>query len=100
MSKSAEDPIVIVGTARTAIGGFQGAFAAMTAPQLGSAAIKAAVSRAGVKASDVSEVLMGCVLPAGQGQAPPARRRSAPGLPQSVPCTTVNKMCGSGMKTS
>ena len=99
MSKSAEDPIVIVGTARTAIGGFQGAFAALTAPQLGSAAIKAAVARAGIAADDVSEVLMGCVLPAGQGQAPARQAAIGAGLPMSVPCTTVNKMCGSGMKT-
>jgi len=99
MSKSAEDPIVIVGTARTAIGGFQGALASLTAPQLGSAAIKAAVSRAGIDATDVSEVLMGCVLPAGQGQAPARQASIGAGLPQSVPCTTVNKMCGSGMKT-
>jgi acetyl-CoA C-acetyltransferase len=99
MSKSAEDPIVIVGTARTAIGGFQGALASLTAPQLGSAAIKAAVSRAGIDATDVSEVLMGCVLPAGQGQAPARQAAIGAGLPQSVPCTTVNKMCGSGMKT-
>ena len=99
MSKSAEDPIVIVGTARTAIGGFQGALASLTAPQLGSAAIKAAVSRAGIDARDVSEVLMGCVLPAGQGQAPARQAAIGAGLPQSVPCTTVNKMCGSGMKT-
>ena len=70
MAQAAQDPIVIVGMARTAIGGFQGAFAPLTAPQLGSAAIKAAVERAGLKADDVSEVLMGCVLPAGQGQAP------------------------------
>jgi acetyl-CoA C-acetyltransferase len=99
MSKSAEDPIVIVGTARTAIGGFQGAFASLSAPQLGSAAIKAAVSRAGIQADDVTEVLMGCVLPAGQGQAPARQASIGAGLPQSVPCTTVNKMCGSGMKT-
>jgi acetyl-CoA C-acetyltransferase len=85
--------------ARTAIGGFQGAFASLTAPQLGSAAITAAVSRAGLKAEDVSEVLMGCVLPAGQGQAPARQAALGAGLPQSVPCTTVNKMCGSGMKT-
>lgn len=99
MSKTAEDPIVIVGTARTAVGGFQGAFASLSAPQLGSAAIKAAVSRAGIEADDVSEVLMGCVLPAGQGQAPARQASIGAGLPQSVPCTTVNKMCGTGMKT-
>jgi len=94
-----EDPIVIVGMARTAMGGFQGALAPMTAPQLGSAAIKAAVERAGIDAKDVSEVLMGCVLPAGQGQAPARQAALGAGLPDSVPCTTVNKMCGSGMKT-
>ena len=99
MAQAAQDPIVIVGMARTAIGGFQGAFAPLTAPQLGSAAIKAAVERAGLKADDVSEVLMGCVLPAGQGQAPARQAALGAGLPQSVPCTTVNKMCGSGMKT-
>ena len=99
MARSAEDPIVIVGMARTAIAGFQGAFAPLTAPQLGSAAIKAAVSRAGLQAPDVSEVLMGCVLPAGQGQAPARQAALGAGLPQSVPSTTVNKMCGSGMKT-
>jgi acetyl-CoA C-acetyltransferase len=93
------DPIVIVGLARTAIGGFQGAFATLTAAQLGSAAIKAALQRAGVAPEDVSEVQMGCVLPAGQGQAPARQAALAAGLPYSVPCTTVNKMCGSGMKT-
>jgi acetyl-CoA C-acetyltransferase len=99
MSKLAEDPVVIVSTARTAIGGFQGAFASLTAPRLGSAAIQAAVSRAGIEPEDVSEVLMGCVLPAGQGQAPARQASIGAGLPLSVPCTTVNKMCGSGMKT-
>ena len=99
MARSEEDAIIIVGMARTAIGGFQGAFAPLTAPQLGSAAIAAAVSRAGLKAEDVSEVLMGCVLPAGQGQAPARQAALGAGLPQSVPCTTINKMCGSGMKT-
>ena len=99
MTTAAEDPIVIVGTARTAIGGFQGAFASLTAPQLGSAAIRAAISHAGLTPQDVSEVLMGCVLPAGQGQAPARQAALGAGLPQSVPCTTINKMCGSGMKT-
>ena len=99
MSKAAQDPIVIVGTARTAIAGFQGAFAPLTAPQLGSAAINAAIARAGIKGEDVSEVLMGCVLPAGLGQAPARQASIGAGVPQSVPCTTVNKMCGSGMKT-
>jgi acetyl-CoA C-acetyltransferase len=77
----------------------QGAFAPLTAPQLGSAAIREAVSRSGLEADDVSEVLMGCVLPAGQGQAPARQAALGAGLPQSVPCSTVNKMCGSGMKT-
>jgi acetyl-CoA C-acetyltransferase len=71
----------------------------LTAPQPGSAAIQAAVSRAGIEPEDVSEVLMGCVLPAGQGQAPARQASIGAGLPLSVPCTTVNKMCGSGMKT-
>jgi acetyl-CoA C-acetyltransferase len=99
MADAAQDPIVIVGSARTAIGGFQGAFASLAAPQLGSVAIKAAVERAGIAAGDVSEVLMGCVLPAGQGQAPARPAALGAGLPDRVPCTTVNKMCGSGMKT-
>jgi acetyl-CoA C-acetyltransferase len=93
------DPIVIVGMARTAIGAFQGAFAALTAAQLGSAAIKAALERAGVAPQDVSEVHMGCVLSAGQGQAPARQAALGAGLPYAVSCTTVNKMCGSGMKT-
>jgi acetyl-CoA C-acetyltransferase len=99
MAQAGQDPIVIVGMARTAIGGFQGAFAGLTAPELGAAAIKAAVERAGLAAGDVSEVLMGCVLPAGQGQAPARQAALGAGLPKSVPATTVNKMCGSGMKT-
>jgi len=93
------DSIVIVGMARTAIGGFQGALAPLTAAQLGSAAIEAALQRAGVATEDVSEVQMGCVLPAGQGQAPARQAAIGAGLPYAVPCTTVNKMCGSGMKT-
>ncbi len=93
------DPIVIVCAARTAIGGFRGAFASVPAPELGGAAIKAAVARAGIPADEISEVLMGCVLPAGMGQAPARQASRNAGLPDSVPCTTVNKMCGSGMKT-
>jgi acetyl-CoA C-acetyltransferase len=99
MPAPAEDPIVIVSGARTAMGGFQGVFASATAPELGATAIKAAVERAGIKPDEVSEVLMGCVLPAGQGQAPARQASRNAGLPDSVPCTTVNKMCGSGMKT-
>jgi acetyl-CoA C-acetyltransferase len=99
MTSTAQDPIVIVGMARTPIGGFQGALAPLAAPELGSTAIKAAVARAGLAAEEVSEVLMGCVLPAGLGQAPARQAALAAGLPDRVPCTTVNKMCGSGMKT-
>jgi acetyl-CoA C-acetyltransferase len=99
MTTAQEDPVVVVGMARTAMGSFQGAFAPLTAPQLGSAAIKAAVERGGVKPDEVSEVLMGCVLPAGQGQAPARQASIFAGIPNTVPCTTVNKMCGSGMKT-
>jgi len=94
-----EDPVVIAGMARTPIGAFQGTLAPLAAAQLGSVAIAAAVQRAGVGPDDVSEVHMGCVLPAGQGQAPARQAAIAAGLPYSVPCTTVNKMCGSGMKT-
>lgn len=94
-----EDAIVIVGAARTAMGAFQGELSSMTASQLGAVAIQAAVGRSGVKPDAVDEVLMGCVLPAGQGQAPARQAALGAGLPQAVPCTTVNKMCGSGMKT-
>jgi len=93
------DPVVIVGGARTPMGSFQGSLSSLTAPQLGAVAIKAAVERAGVKPEEVTEVLMGCVLPAGQGQAPARQAARYGGLPDSIPCTTVNKMCGSGMKT-
>ena len=99
MTSTEHDPIVIAGMARTPIGAFQGALAPLTAAQLGSVAIKAAIARAGVEPDDVSEVQMGCVLPAGQGQAPARQAALGAGLPYSVPCTTVNKMCGSGMKT-
>lgn len=93
------DPIVIVSAARTPMGSFQGSLQALTAPQLGSSAVKAAVEGAGIAPEAVSEVLMGCVLPAGQGQAPARQAAFGAGLPDTVPCTTVNKMCGSGMKT-
>lgn len=94
-----QDPIVIVGMARTPMGGFQGDLSGATAPELGAAAIKAAVERAGLKPEDIDEVLMGCVLPAGQGQAPARQAALGAGLPLGVTATTVNKMCGSGMKT-
>ncbi|MEL6791983.1 MAG: acetyl-CoA C-acyltransferase [Pseudomonadota bacterium] len=93
------DPIVIVGAARTPMGGFQGDFTEVTASDLGGAAIKAALERAGVAATDVDEVLMGCVLPAGQGQAPARQAAFKAGLGEEVPASTLNKMCGSGMKT-
>lgn len=95
-----QQDIVIVGMARTAMGGFQGALAAKTAAELGAAAIQAAVERAGVPAADIDEAIVGCVLPAGQGQAPARQAALGAGLPLAVNCTTVNKMCGSGMKAT
>jgi acetyl-CoA C-acetyltransferase len=92
--------VVIVGAARTAMGGFQGAFSELQAPALGGAAIRAALAQAGVAPGQVDEVLMGCVLPAGQGQAPARQAGFAAGLPEDVPATTLNKMCGSGMKAA
>src|SRR5471032_182760 len=94
------DPIVIVAAARTPMGAFQGELKGFAAPELGAAAIRAAVERAKLKPEDVQEALMGCVLPAGQGQAPARQAALGAGLPLSVGCTTVNKMCGSGMKAA
>ncbi|MDP2136017.1 MAG: acetyl-CoA C-acetyltransferase [Sulfuritalea sp.] len=94
------DPIVIVSAARTPMGGFMGDFASLTCAQLGSVAIKAAVLRAGLKPEQVDEVIMGCVLPAGQGQAPARQASLGAGLPLAAGCTTVNKMCGSGMRAA
>jgi len=94
------DPIVIVGAARTPMGGFQGDFSALAASDLGAVAVKAAVERAGLAPADVDEAIMGNVLPAGQGQAPARQAALKAGLPQSVVCTTVNKMCGSAMKAA
>ena len=94
------DPIVITGIARTPMGSFQGSLSEMTASQLGAAAIKAAVERSGISPEDVQEVLMGCVLPAGQGQAPARQASLGAGLPLGTGCTTINKMCGSGMKAA
>ncbi len=96
----ASDPIVIVSAARTPMGGFQGELKGFAAPELGAAAIRAAVERARVKPEDVQEVIMGCVLPAGQGQAPARQASLGAGLPLAAGCTTVNKMCGSGMKAA
>lgn len=90
--------VFITGAARTPMGGFQGIFASVDAPTLGGAAIKAALDGAGVRSVD--EVLMGCVLPAGLGQAPARQAGFMAGLDESVPATTLNKMCGSGMKTA
>ncbi|NNF24399.1 MAG: thiolase family protein [Rhodobacteraceae bacterium] len=89
---------VIVGASRTAMGSFQGALAAQSAAMLGGAAIRAALAQTGIDPTMVEEVIMGCVLPAGQGQAPARQAGFLAGVPRSVPATTVNKMCGSGMK--
>ncbi|HEU4589967.1 MAG TPA: acetyl-CoA C-acyltransferase [Steroidobacteraceae bacterium] len=90
--------VVIASARRTPIGAFQGVLSPLPAPQLGAAAIRAALEAAGVAAGDVQEVIMGCVLSAGLGQAPARQAALAAGIPAGVPCTTVNKMCGSGMK--
>ncbi len=97
---AAKDPIVIVGSARTPMGGLQGDFKDTPAPVLGAAAIAAAVDRAGVSRDEVEEVIFGCVLAAGQGQAPARQAALGAGLPLTAGCTTVNKMCGSGMKAA
>jgi acetyl-CoA C-acetyltransferase len=94
------DPVVIVGLARTPMGAFQGELKGFAAPELGAAAIRAAVERAKIKAEDVQEAIMGCVLAAGLGQAPARQAALGAGLPLAVGCTTVNKMCGSGMKAA
>ena len=95
-----KDPVVIVSAARTPMGGFQGDLKGFAAPELGAAAIRAAIERAGLKPELVQEVVMGCVLPAGLGQAPARQASLGAGLPLSAGCTTVNKMCGSGMKAA
>jgi acetyl-CoA C-acetyltransferase len=92
------DPIVILSARRTPVGAFQGVFAGVTAPQLGAVAIKAAVADSGLAAADVDEVIMGCVLSAGLGQAPARQAALGAGIPTSAPTTTVNKMCGSAMR--
>ena len=92
--------VFIVGAARTPMGGFQGVFRDQTAPQLGAVAIRSALGGGAIAAAAVDEVLMGCVLPAGLGQAPARQAALGAGLGESVPCTTVNKVCGSGMKTA
>ncbi len=94
------DPVVIVGMARTPMGAFQGAFAPLAAPDLGAAAIKAAIAEAGVEAERVEQSVMGCVLPAGQGQAPARQAAIKAGLSKNCEATTINKMCGSGMQAA
>ena len=94
------DPIVIVGAARTPMGSFQGCLSTVTAAELGSAAIAGAVDRAGIPAESVDEVILGCVLSAGQGQAPARQASLGAGLGLATGCTTINKMCGSGMKAT
>ncbi|MDD2869058.1 acetyl-CoA C-acyltransferase [Neomegalonema sp.] len=94
------DPIVVVGMARTPMGGFLGDFKDVTAAHLGAASIRAAVERAGLTPETIEEVVFGCVLPAGQGQAPARQAALGAGLPLGAGATTVNKMCGSGMKAA
>ena len=94
------DPVVIASYARTPMGGFQGSLAGATATQLGAVAVRAAVERAGLAGEAVDQILMGCVLPAGLGQAPARQAALGAGLPQHVQATTVNKMCGSGMQAA
>jgi acetyl-CoA C-acetyltransferase len=96
--RQTRDGVVIVGSARTPIGALQGALASFSAPEIGGHAIRAAVDRAGLPADAIGETLMGCILTAGLGQAPARQAAIRAGLPASVPATTVNKMCGSGMK--
>lgn len=99
MSKTLQDdPVVIVSAVRTPMGGFQGDLHSLTAPQLGAAAIRGAVERGAVRSDAIDEVLFGCVLPAGLGQAPARQAALGAGLSKSTPCTTLNKMCGSGMQ--
>ena len=97
---SASDPIVIAAYARTPMGSFQGSLSGVKATALGAAAVKAALERAGLKGDQVDQIIMGCVLPAGLGQAPARQAALGAGLPLSVTATTVNKMCGSGMQAA
>jgi acetyl-CoA C-acetyltransferase len=95
-----QDPVVIVNGARTAMGGFQGSLSGLTAPQLGAAAIRAAIERAGVKPEQVEDVIMGCVLPAGLKQGPARQAMRLAGLPDATGAVTINKLCGSGMRAT
>ncbi|RJG09149.1 acetyl-CoA C-acyltransferase [Pseudomonas cavernicola] len=98
--RNQHDPVVIVSAARTPMGGFLGDFKDVSAAELGATAIRAAVARAGLQATEIDEVILGCVLPAGQGQAPARQAALGAGLARGTVCSTVNKMCGSGMKAS
>jgi len=100
MAAPASDPVVICAYARTPMGGFQGSLSGVKATALGSAAVKAAVERSGAKAEDVEQIVIGCVLPAGLGQAPARQAALGAGLPLGVEAVTVNKMCGSGMQAA
>lgn len=95
-----QDPIVIVAARRTPMGAFQGSLGTMSAPALSAVASAAAIADSGLDAAEIGEVLLGCVLPAGLGQAPARQAALAAGIPAGTPCTTVNKVCGSGMKTT
>ncbi|KQS55669.1 acetyl-CoA acetyltransferase [Brevundimonas sp. Leaf363] len=95
---SVSDPVVIVAFARTPMGGFQGAFSGVKATELGATAVKAAVERSGVDPDKIDQIYMGCVLPAGLGQAPARQAALGAGLPRSIEATTLNKMCGSGLQ--
>src|SRR5260221_10480949 len=99
MATIASDPTVILSIARTPMGAMQGALADASATDLGATAVKAAVERAGVSGEDIDRIYMGCVLPAGLGQAPARQAAIKAGLPKSVQATTVNKVCGPGMQT-
>jgi acetyl-CoA C-acetyltransferase len=95
-----QDPVVIVSALRTPLGAFQGTLSPVRAPDLSAAATRAALDASGIDAADIDEVILGCVLPAGLGQAPARQAALGAGIPKNVPCTTVNKVCGSGMKTT
>jgi acetyl-CoA C-acetyltransferase len=99
-TQTTADPIVILSYARTPMGGFQGQLASVPATELGAAAVRAAVERAGISGADVDKIFMGCVLPAGLGQAPARQAALGAGLPRSVEATTINKVCGSGMQAA
>ena len=94
------DPVVIIGASRTPLGGFGGDLSPLSAPELGAVAISDAITKSGIKITDVNEVIMGVVLPAGQGQAPARQASIGAGIPKAVGATTINKMCGSGMKAT